>query len=204
MEAERVVRIEGTALPMRGEDIDTDRIMPARFLRAVTFEGLEQHLFEDERAGSVGGDRAGTVHPFDDPRYAGASILLVNGNFGCGSSREHAPQALRRSGIRAVVGESFSEIFFGNSLMIGLPCVTVSADDMHALMARVESQPAVTFRVDLAAATCEMDGRRCLIGIPTHARDALVTGAWDTTGLLLSRYEEVNAVAAKLPYISGF
>ena len=204
MEAERVVRIEGTSLPMRGEDIDTDRIMPARFLRAVTFEGLERHLFEDERAGSVGGDRAQTQHPFDNPHYAGATILLVNRNFGCGSSREHAPQALRRSGIRGVVGESFSEIFFGNSLMIGLPCVTVSPEDMRALMARVEAHPGSTMQIDLPAGTCQLETFRCAIGLPGNARDALVTGAWDTTGLLLARYDEVDAVAARLPYVAGF
>jgi 3-isopropylmalate/(R)-2-methylmalate dehydratase small subunit len=204
MEAERVTHIEGTALPMRGDDIDTDRIMPARFLRAVTFEGLEKHLFEDERAGSAEGDRAATLHPFDDPRYAGATILLVNRNFGCGSSREHAPQALRRSGIRAVVGESFSEIFFGNSLMIGLPCVTVSADQMRALMERIETQPGARIRLDLGAGTCELEGFGCEIGLPPNARDALITGAWDTTGLLLARYDEVNSVAEKLPYVAGF
>ena len=204
MEAERVTRIEGTALPMRGEDIDTDRVMPARFLRAVTFEGLEQHLFEDERAGSVGGDRATSQHPFDSPHYAGASILLVSRNFGCGSSREHAPQALRRWGIRAVVGESFSEIFFGNSLMIGLPCVTVSPDEVRELMERVEERPNATLRIDLPAGTCELDGLLCAIGLPAYARDALMTGAWDTTGLLLARYDEVNAVAERLPYVGGF
>ena len=201
---DRISRIEGTALPMRGDDIDTDRIMPARFLRAVTFEGLEQHLFEDERAGSAAGIRAGSPHPFDDPRYRGASILLVNRNFGCGSSREHAPQGLYRLGIRAVVGESYSEIFFGNALILGMPCVTASPDDVRQIMTRVERQPDVKLRVDLAAATCELEEFRCAISMPAHARDALVTGAWDTTGLLLDRYGEVDAVAAKLPYIAGF
>ena len=205
MEAQRITRIEGTALPMRGDDIDTDRIMPARFLRSVTFEGLEQHLFEDERAGSAAGDRAKAArHPFDNPRYTGASILLVNRNFGCGSSREHAPQGLLRSGIRALVGESFSEIFFGNSLIIGLPCVTASPDAVRELMERVEKRPDATLRIDLQAGTCELDGFSCAIALPPHARDALVTGAWDTTGLLLERYEEVDAVAARLPYVGGF
>ena len=201
---ERIARVEGTALPMRGDDIDTDRIMPARFLRAVTFEGLEQHLFEDERAGSAAGSRAGSPHPFDDPRYRGASILLVNRNFGCGSSREHAPQGLQRLGIRAVVGESFSEIFFGNAFIIGVPCVTASPGDVRQLMDRVEKQPDARLRVDLEAGTCEVDGFRCAVSLPAHARDAFVTGAWDTTGLLLDRYGEVDAVAAKLPYIAGF
>jgi 3-isopropylmalate/(R)-2-methylmalate dehydratase small subunit len=200
----RVATVEGSAIPMRGDDIDTDRIMPARFLRAVTFEGLEQHLFEDERTGSAAGDRPGSAHPFDNPRYAGASILLVSRNFGCGSSREHAPQALHRWGINAVVGESFSEIFFGNSLMIGLPCVTATPDDVRRLMDRVEKQPDARLRVDLQAGTCEVEGFRCAVSIPANARDALVTGGWDTTGLLLERYGEVDAVAAKLPYVSGF
>ena len=205
MEAQRITRIEGTALPMRGDDIDTDRIMPARFLRSVTFEGLEHHLFEDERTGSAAGDRAQAAqHPFDTPHYTGASILLVNRNFGCGSSREHAPQGLYRWGIRAVVGESFSEIFFGNSLIIGLPCVTVAPDEVRALMERVDTRPDATLRIDLTAGTCEVEEFRCAIVLPPHARDALVTGAWDTTGLLLERYGEVDAVAARLPYVGGF
>jgi 3-isopropylmalate/(R)-2-methylmalate dehydratase small subunit len=204
MEPQRITRIDGTALPVRGDDIDTDRIMPARFLRSVTFEGLEQHLFEDERAGSAAGDRTQAQHPFDNPHYKGASILLVNRNFGCGSSREHAPQGLRRWGIRAVVGESFSEIFFGNALIIGLPCVTAAPDEVRELMGRVEERPDAKFRIDLQAGTCELEGFSCVIALPPHARDALVTGAWDTTGLLLERYEEVNAVGVKLPYINGF
>ena len=204
MEVQKIVRIEGTALPMRGNDIDTDRIMPARYLRAVTFDGLERYLFEDERKGSAAGDNATSVHPFDDPRYRGASVVIVNRNFGCGSSREHAPQGLRRAGIHAVLGESFSEIFFGNSLMIGLPCVTASPDHIATLMDRVESQPETPLRIDLEKGTCIMGDFTCPISLPPHARDALVTGAWDTTGLLLERYEEVDAVAARLPYVRGF
>ena len=206
MEAERITVIEGRALPMRGDDIDTDRIMPARFLKAVTFDGLETHLFEDERTGSAAADRGQGhgVHPFDNPHYTGASILLVNSNFGCGSSREHAPQALRRWGIRAVVGESFSEIFFGNSVMIGMPCVTATALEIRELMDRVEERPDSQLRVDLAKGTCEMEGYRCAVSLPPNARDAFVTGAWDTTGLLLERYGEVDGVASRLPYISGF
>jgi 3-isopropylmalate/(R)-2-methylmalate dehydratase small subunit len=204
MEVQKIVRIEGTALPMRGNDIDTDRIMPARYLRAVTFDGLERYLFEDERKGSAAGDKATSVHPFDDSRYRGASIVIVNRNFGCGSSREHAPQGLRRAGINAVLGESFSEIFFGNSLMIGLPCVTASFDHIAALMARVESQPETRLQIDLEKGTCVTGDFAFPISLPPHARDALVTGAWDTTGLLLERYEEVDAVAERLPYVKGF
>ena len=204
-EPQRITSVEGTALPMRGDDIDTDRIMPARFLRSVTFDGLEQHLFEDERAGSAAGDRArAALHPFDDPRFAGASIVLVNRNFGCGSSREHAPQGLLRAGIRAVVGESFSEIFFGNALMIGLPCVTAPPETVTALMERVDARPDAVLRIDLEAGTCAVGDVSGTVALPPHARAALVTGAWDTTSLLLERYEEVDAAAARLPYVGGW
>jgi 3-isopropylmalate/(R)-2-methylmalate dehydratase small subunit len=201
MEARRITRVEGTALPLRGEDVDTDRILPARFLRAVTFEGMEAHVFIDDRAAAA---KAGVTHPFDDGRFAGASVLLVNRNFGCGSSREHAPQGLQRWGIGAVVGESFSEIFFGNALMIGLPCLTASSADIEVLMRQVELHPATRLDVDLVAGTCVAGDIRVVASLPPHVRDAFVTGAWDTTGLLLDRYAEVDAVAAKLPYIGGF
>jgi 3-isopropylmalate/(R)-2-methylmalate dehydratase small subunit len=193
--------IAGRAIPMRGNDIDTDRIVPARFLRAITFEGMETHLFEDDRKmGGPGHNR----HPFDVPAYQGASILLVNRNFGCGSSREHAPQAIRRWGIHAIVGESFAEIFFGNSTMIGMPCVTVSTADMNTLQELVERNPRTELRIDLTAGTCEAGDVRCRVSLPPNVRDAFATGAWDTTGLLLDRYEEVNAKASQLPYVAGF
>ena len=201
MEAERITRVEGTAILVRGEDIDTDRILPARFLRAISFDGFERHVFVDDRSQAA---TAGVTHPFDDSRFAGASILLVNRNFGCGSSREHAPQGLHRWGIRAIVGESFSEIFFGNSMMIGLPCVTASAADVETLMKLVESDPSAKLVVDLEAGTCGAGSQTIRISLPPAVRDAFTTGAWDTTGLLRERYEEVNSTAAKLPYVSGF
>lgn len=201
MGAERIQVIEGRALPIRGEDMDTDRIMPARFLKSITFEGLGKHVFEDDR---LAAKRAGQVHPFDDPRYQGASILLANRNFGAGSSREHAPQGLNRWGIRAVVAESFAEIFFGNSLMMGLACVTASASDIEAMMSMVERDPQTALTLDLKMGTCQAPGRTVAIAIPDHVRDTLMTGAWDTTGLLLDNYEQVNAVSARLPYLSGF
>jgi 3-isopropylmalate/(R)-2-methylmalate dehydratase small subunit len=201
MEAQRIVRVEGRGIPLRGDDIDTDRIMPARFLRVITFEGLEHHLFEDDRKAAAA---AGVPHPFDEPRYQVASVLLVNTNFGCGSSREHAPQGLYRWGIRAVVGESFSDIFFGNASIIGLPCVTAAPADVREMMDRIERRPASIVTVDLAGGACQCDGFRCAVKLPPAARDAFVSGAWDTTGLLLERYDQVNEVANRLPYVSGF
>ena len=201
MAAERIERVEGRALPMRGDDIDTDRIMPARFLRAITFDGLEAHVFEDDR---LAAGREGQVHPFDDPRFGGASVLIVNRNFGSGSSREHAPQGLRRAGIRAIVGESFAEIFFGNSLMIGLACLTAAPADIEALLALAAREPQTVFTVDVRTGTCTAGGLNVALAIPTNVRDALITGAWDTTGLLTDRYDQVNAVSARLPYLNGF
>ena len=197
MAPERLVRISGTALPIVGNNVDTDRIIPARFLKSITFAGLEQHLFEDDRA------QSGGVHPASNPAYADAVLMFVNANFGCGSSREHAPQAIRRRGIRAVIGESFSEIFFGNSMAIGMPCPTVTADAAAALQAAAQQQPALAFALDLEAMTISGGALTFPVTLPPGARDGLLTGSWDATGLLLERYDEVRAVAARLPYVTG-
>ncbi|HET7220393.1 MAG TPA: 3-isopropylmalate dehydratase small subunit [Vicinamibacterales bacterium] len=201
MAIEQIHTISGRGVPLRGANIDTDRIIPARYLRSVSFEGLEQHLFADDR---VHVDAAApNSHPFSNPAYAAAEILFVNANFGCGSSREHAPQAIRRRGVRAVVGESFSEIFFGNSVALGLPCVTVTPEDADTLQGMVENDPSTVFTVDLDTMTIAAGDRRFSIALPAAARDAFLDGSWDATGLLLDRYEEVEAVAARLPYVSG-
>jgi 3-isopropylmalate/(R)-2-methylmalate dehydratase small subunit len=192
----RIREVTGRGLPLPGDDIDTDRIIPGRYLRAITFEGIERHVFSD--------DRKAAPHPFDDPRFAGAAVLLVNSNFGCGSSREHAPQAIARWGIRGIVGESFAEIFFGNALMIGLPCVTAAAADVDVLMSLVERDPSITIRIDLLAGRSEAGAFSCAVSLPPNARDALATGTWDTTGMLRDRYDEVDAAAVRLPYLSGF
>ena len=197
----KIERIEGTALPLPGDDIDTDRIIPARFLVSVTFEGLERHVFADDRAARAGKQ---SPHPFDDPAFAGASILLVNRNFGCGSSREHAPQAIQRWGIRAIVGESFSEIFFGNSLALGLPCVVASPGDVRRLQDEARREPARALVLDLPSRTVAACGIRVAVALSDAVLGAFLTGQWDPTSLLLDRFEEVEAVAKKLPYVSGF
>jgi len=195
--SQRIVKAEGRAIPLRGNDIDTDRIMPARYLRVVSFEGLEQHLFEDDR-------KSDSQHPFNDPRYTGATILVVNGNFGCGSSREHAPQGLARFGIRAIVGESFSEIFQGNSAMLGMPCFAADHASIDKLQDLIEQAPDVRLNADVASGTITAGALRFQATVPAALRDGFVSGQWDPTSLLLDRFEEVRAVANRLPYISGF
>jgi 3-isopropylmalate/(R)-2-methylmalate dehydratase small subunit len=190
-------QVSGRFIPLRGNDIDTDRIIPARYLKSVTFAGLGEHVFEDDR-------KQTRHHPFDDARFRGASILVVGLNFGCGSSREHAPQAIYRWGIRAIVGESFSDIFFGNSVAIGLPCVAATRADLDTLMAHVERHPRTIVRIDLARLTLESDAMTCHVRLPPPTQQAFVSGTWDTTGMLLDRFDEVRAVADRLPYVTGF
>jgi 3-isopropylmalate/(R)-2-methylmalate dehydratase small subunit len=201
MSGSRIVSITGRALPLIGDDIDTDRIMPARHLRAITFDGLERHLFEDDRAHA---SAQGSVHPIDDPRFADASMMVVNRNFGCGSSREHAPQGIVRWGVRGMIGESFSEIFFGNCVMLGMPAVTASAADIAALQAALEQEPRLEVRLDLETMRVTAGSLDIAVHLPAAARDALVTGRWDGLGLLLEDFDAVRAAAARLPYLRQF
>ena len=197
LSAAAIVTVSGRGLPLRGNDVDTDRIMPARFLVSVSFEGLERHLFEDDR-------KADPSHPFNNPRYAGASVLVVNANFGCGSSREHAPQGIARSGIRAVVGESFSEIFQGNAAVIGLPCFVADRDAVNQLQTLVERTPDVTIVADVQSGAITAGTLHIDAAVPPALRDAFITGQWNPTAMLLDRFEDVKAVADRLPYIRGF
>jgi 3-isopropylmalate/(R)-2-methylmalate dehydratase small subunit len=197
----QIDQVRGRPIPLRGHDIDTDRIIPARYLKAVSFEGLEQHVFEDDRKALEG---SGTPHPFSDPRYRRASVLIVNRNFGCGSSREHAPQALQRLGIKAIVGESYSEIFFGNALAMGLPCLSLSPEDIEAVLADAEVHPDRDVTVSLSARQVTAAGRTFAATISAIAREALLHGTWDAMGLLLDDVDQIKAVAAALPYVRGF
>lgn len=186
--------ITGRVLVIDGTDIDTDRIMPARFLKAITFTGLEAHLFEDDRAAL----RAqGRIHPFDDPANAGAVMLVAGANFGCGSSREHAPQALFRWGIRAVLAPSFGEIFVGNSTAIGLVCAAI-APSTHAALTEA---PSGAWRLDLDSMTISGTTRQFPLEMPEPRRHALRSGEWDATSLLLADYAEVDRLEARLPYL---
>jgi 3-isopropylmalate/(R)-2-methylmalate dehydratase small subunit len=197
----KITRVEGTAVPMRGNDIDTDRIIPARYLKEVTFARMGEYPFFDERFDASGRKKD---HPFNDPEYKGAAILFVNKNFGCGSSREHAPQALHRFGIKVIVGESFAAIFAGNCTIMGVPTVTVSATLIEQLMKSVEENPRTEYSVDLEDKTISYDDTTIPIDLPETFRTALTTGSWDSTALLRANLDQVKQTAAKLPYIGNF
>lgn len=189
-------QVVGRGVPVRGADIDTDRIIPARYLRTVTFENLGGHAFED--------DRAGGEHPFDYQRYQGSEVLVANANFGCGSSREHAPQALMRWGIKAFVAESFAEIFFGNCTTLGLPCVIAAAADVQKLQSAIEADPQQEVTVDVEARAVLFSGGEIEVSISNGVREQLVSGNWDSLGQLLDAEEDVAELAARLPYTASF
>lgn len=194
---QKIEQITGRGIPLVLDDIDTDRIIPARYLRCVTFEGLGEHAFEDDRQQMPG-------HPFDDPKYQGASVLVVGRNFGCGSSREHAPQALMRWGIKAIVGESFAEIFFGNCTANGIPAVCVSPDDARKVGAAVAAGKAVELTVDLVNKTVRCGGQTVHCTMQEGARQSLVTGNWDFLGQLVEAAPQIRKTAERLPYMKSF
>jgi 3-isopropylmalate/(R)-2-methylmalate dehydratase small subunit len=192
----KVTKIVGRAIPLVGNDIDTDRIIPARFLKAVTFDGLGAHVFADDRSQLQG------QHPFDRSQYQGAQILLVNANFGCGSSREHAPQSIAKWGIRAIVGESFSEIFFGNCVMLGLPCLTATPEVTSHLQQLVQENPSLEVTVDLVAGTVTCGDFSAPITMADGPRQQLIAGTWDACGQLVANGAEIRVTADRLPYMA--
>jgi len=197
----KITAISGTAVPIRGNDIDTDRIIPARYLKEPTFARMGNYPFFDERFDSSGKKKD---HPLNDPEYRGASLLFVNKNFGCGSSREHAPQALYRFGIKAIVGESFAAIFAGNCTMMGLPAVVVGAKEIDQLIKSVEENPRTEYTVDLEKKTISYGNQKLPFDMPETYRTALTQGYWDSTALLRANLDQVKLTAAKLPYMAGF
>ncbi|MDX1745595.1 MAG: 3-isopropylmalate dehydratase small subunit [Halobacteriales archaeon] len=197
--AETVDSVSGTGIPLRGNDIDTDQIIPARYLKAVTFEGLGQFVFFDQRFDDEDNPKD---HPFNEEQYQGASVLVVNDNFGCGSSREHAPQALMRWGIDVVVGESFAEIFAGNCLALGIPTVEADTETVRALQDYIEEYPESEIAVDVEAETLHYDEGSVDVVVDEAQRKALVEGVWDTTALLRNNAQSVRETAESLPYVS--
>ncbi len=198
-----VPKVTGRPIPLPGNDIDTDRIIPARFMTAITFDGLGELAFRDARFSQEGKELA---HPMNDPRYRakGPRVAVVNKNFGCGSSREHAPQALYRWGIKALVGESFADIFFGNCVAMGIPCVIVREAEAGKIMAAVEADPTHEMTVDVDARTVEYAGVKYPATIPDGARTQLLKGTWDATRILVDALPQVKETAAKLPYTRRF
>ena len=188
--------VEGPGCVLRGDDIDTDRIIPARFLRCVTFDGLGEHAFEDDRAQAKGD------HPLDDPRFRDARILIVGRNFGCGSSREHAPQALMRWGFQAFVGGSFAEIFAGNCTALGLPCAVLAPDDLATLMDSVTARPEQTVSLDVRERAVTCDAGSFPAEIPDGTREQLLAGTWNATAVLLEAGDAIERTARGLPYLA--
>lgn len=200
MELEKITEVRGRGVPVPGDDIDTDRIIPARFMKCVTFDGLGDFLFYDVRHAEDGSLKA---HPLNDPRYGEATILVSGNNFGCGSSREHAPQAIYRAGFRAVIAEGFAEIFFGNSTNLGIPCVTVSHEDRLAIVKMLEKHPETEIRVDVANLRITCGDLQLTCELRRAAHSALVEGKWDPIGELMEGADAVAATAERLPYMSA-
>ncbi|AUV81797.1 3-isopropylmalate dehydratase small subunit [Salinigranum rubrum] len=188
----------GTGIPIRGNDIDTDQIIPARFMKVVTFDGLGEFAFFDQRFED---DDTPKEHPFNEEKFQNASVLVVNANFGCGSSREHAPQALMRWGIDAIIGESFAEIFAGNCLALGIPTVTADSETVEAIQDFVDEHPDAEIEVDVEAETVTYGDTTVEATVDDAQRKALVDGEWDTTALMRSNQNAVRELAASLPYV---
>ncbi len=193
----RIETVEGMGCVVRGDDIDTDRIIPARFMKEVTFDDMGRHAFEDARKAAKG------KHPLDDERFSDAEILVVGQNFGCGSSREHAPQALMRFGFKAFVGGSFAEIFAGNCTSLGLPCVTLGDRDLAKLMGAVELDPDQLIQIDIEAKTLSSRAGKMEVGIPDGVRHQLLEGNWDATSVLLEAGDAIEKTAEALPYMAA-
>ena len=202
---QKIVQIYGTAVPIRGDDIDTDRIVPSRFLKEITFDNMGGYLFYDSRYGpdsGYGSNGEVLEHPLNDPRYRGANILIVGKNFGCGSSREHAPQAIMRYGIKAIVGESFAEIFAGNCKALGVPTVKTT-QHIAQLFDYTEKNSRTIYTIDLNEKTLRHDETEIPIDMPEAIRKAFLEGTWDSLGLLKANAQKVEEVARKLPNFSG-
>lgn len=194
-----ITKVTGTAIPVPGADIDTDRIIPARFMKCVTFDGLGEYAFYDVRFDPETGER--TDSPLNNEKYDGSTIMLTGINFGCGSSREHAPQSLAKYGFKAIIAESFAEIFFGNSTTLGLPCVTASKADLDRLKAAVEADPTLEVSIDLEGLQASGGDVTIPVEIADSARHALLSGKYDPIKELLDNKSKIEATAASLGYV---
>ena len=200
MALEKITQVSGRGVYVPGNDIDTDRIIPARFMKCVTFDGLGQYLFYDVRKNADGSDKP---HPLNDPRFSGATILLSGSNFGCGSSREHAPQAIQKYGFRAVIAESYAEIFFGNSTGLGIPCASANREDIAKIAAAIERDPQTTIEIDVAKQQIRFGGQTINASFRESARDALINGRWDPIGELIEGLPAAKQKAVNLSYLAS-
>lgn len=195
-----ISKVSGMAVSVPGDDIDTDRIIPARFMKCVTFDGLGDYMFYDVRISEDGEKKA---HPLNKSVHADASILISGNNFGCGSSREHAPQAIYRAGFRAVIAEGFAEIFFGNSTQLGMPCVTIAREERMAMAAAVDADPKLEVSIDLVAMEITYGDSKISCSMKPGSRQSLLAGNWDPLEDLVGASSEVSDVAEKLPYMKS-
>ncbi|MBN2525645.1 MAG: 3-isopropylmalate dehydratase small subunit [Deltaproteobacteria bacterium] len=201
MKSAIIDQISGTGVPVRGNDIDTDRIIPARFLKRVTFDGLGAHAFEDDIAAVAA---KGGRHPFRDDKYSGAAVLVSNSNFGCGSSREHAPQALNRFGIRAIIAESYSEIFFGNCVSLGIPCFSVSHDVADYILSSIEENSSMVLEISVENEALKIGDEVIAVSLPKGAKGQFLDGTWNARAQLLANLEKVRIMAKSIPYFSEY
>jgi 3-isopropylmalate/(R)-2-methylmalate dehydratase small subunit len=199
MALEKITQISGKGVYVPGADIDTDRIIPARYLKCITFDGLGAYMFQDVRFDASGKK---TDHILNDPHYQDASIMLVDSNFGCGSSREHAPQAIHRAGFKAIIGESFAEIFYGNSTTLGMPCLEASKEQIAEMAAAVTADPNTVIDIDIAKATVTVNGKTHQLNLKATAKNALVSGMWDPIAELLESGNQIDRVVSQLPYLA--
>lgn len=193
----QITTVTGTGIPLLLDDIDTDRIIPARFLRCVSFEGIGEHAFEDDR-------KQDENHPFNQDKYQSGSILVSGRNFGCGSSREHAPQSLMRWGVNAIIAQSYAEIFFGNCTSLGIPAVVADRPHLEQLCQAIEADSELEVTVDLEKNEVRFGDQAIPVTLQESARDALITGQWDFLSQLLENSEQIQAKKAEIPYLSGF
>ena len=201
MAGEKVTTINGPGILLRGNDIDTDRIIPARFLKCVTFDGIGEHAFEDDIKGLA---EKGETHPFADARYADGAILVANKNFGCGSSREHAPQSLNRWGIQAIIAESYSEIFYGNCVSLAMPCFTADHETCTKIKDAIEADPAAELYVSVAEVTIIVANETIQLEIQPGAQGQFLDGSWDARAGLLENSDKVRDIASRLPYVTNY
>lgn len=197
MSLKKVISLFGRAVPINGDDIDTDQIIPARFMKCLTFDGLGKYLFHDLRKADDGSDKP---HTLNDDKFAGATIIIAGNNFGCGSSREHAPQSIYRAGFRAIIAEGFAEIFFGNATNLGMPCIVVTKENRKKIVDAVEAAPETNILIDLNTMEIKFNDETLKAEMPYSARDALINGRWDPLGELLEAKDKIHLTHQSLAY----